>query len=1728
MYRRSRFFRFLAAFIAVHFLSYETLVPVAYALTSGPTQPEVQGFEPFGTTDMVNLFSGDFTYNIPLFELPGPNGGYPFNLAYHGGITMDQEASWVGLGWSLNPGAINRQMRGLPDEFKGDEVKVTQAMTPSHTMGVNGGGIKKIFGAANLAIGVTIQYNNYKGFGYSLDPSLGVSKSTGFNRIGFGLGAEASISSDDGVNAKLNSSISFDNSLQLKTVKNNASFSGAIGYNNRQGLKDISLQIRAKKRWLPDPGTSKKRGYQERSIRAGAHLSFASPGYTPQISRPMRNFSANIKVNIGASFWGFFGGGYAGGFYTRQGLKDNGKTINYPSYGYLNMGGEGQYQSLDAMLDFNRDRDGIVHEDAVNLAIPSLTYDIFSAVGQGIGGMYRGYRNDRGLIYDPLSTIDSYGGSLGGDFGPTFAHVGGNLSLNMSLGRSHVWEEGNGAFDKFKFKNTEQEYTTDEASYLKVHGEQSVESFQRWKNEGGDEAFSLGLTGGPSNRKARDVIRQNGNTINDPDLSRKARPQPIQYFTNEQILNASGQSELSLLKVEGLNRQEQDYPKHHFAGMVVTNTSGLRYVYGIPAYNRRQSDYLFSVKRPSQTDKGVAKIKTKPNFFGEGERISYGEGDKLYDQKDIPAYPHAYLLTAVVGPDYVDITGNGVSADDLGYWVKFTYQKEGDLYKWRSPYSGASHMEGMRIDNDDNKASFTYGEKEIWYLTRAETKSYVAEFKLSERKDGLGAWSYTQNQQTDPGHTHKRKSLKRLNEILLMTREESKKPKNQRFIQKKIGLNYGYGLCKGIPNRTTATAEEQASGQTGKLTLKKLWFEYGVGVEHSGGDEDKSYEDYPHYQFDYGTGMDNPDYNQFYNDRWGYYRDLGENPETVDYESAHRSPYVQQKPESEREEYDRWMASWSLRRVKLPTGSEIFVDYEGDDYSHVQHREAKQMFKMVNPDDPESKRMYVGEINPTTFEKLSPKVYFELEDKQEAEAIFGANDTEDKRKEALGEYLATHYLSGWETPDAGQLFFRIKTNLGDLSSDRNWDYVTGYADLDIYADSERKVLNYDKVGIERRGEEGNYRYYGFLTLNTKRGYHPFSMFSWQHLRANYPKRLDPVGMSAEDPGVSDFLKVITIIPMLSYLFSDYWRLPKERGWGRHIDLNESVIRLKSPDGIKHGGGLRVKQLTMRDIWDGDGRSEASYYGQYYDYRIPNDRGEMVSSGVASYEPMVGGDENALRYAKKYKQSVALQTDNNLFFEYPVNESYYPGPEVGYRRVRVSSLSSTDLAWKYRKRVEGENTPYPLKYVQEYFEGADERGSTGMQEYEFYTAKEFPVLASETSIDMRSPYSLFIPIPFVGQVTIDRMAASQGYSVVLNDMHGKTRRTAEYRQRANGDFENKPYKEISYHYYSEPHYYQGKEVRKLRNDRFRVSKDQRMLLPFEKESEGTVPDSERRIMAQSSELFSDARYSVQRNFEGGVNLNVDFVTIIVFGVPIVIPIYTVWPNGSSSEKELKTIVTNKIIHRRGILKEVRGKVDGATTHSENLAWDALTGKVLLSSERNDFGAPVYSYSVPAYYKYKGMGPAYQNIGYAFRATIQKVDQETSSKEYLLYPTDFRAVNHESPLVEGDELMVYALDEEQKRKEAVGVARIVSTGRGSIAIYMSGAPKLSEKEKNEDIPYQDRKDIPILYAFEVVRSGYSNLLEAETANVVSLSNPLEDNGLSPRKTPFKVKRFNQYTP
>src|SRR6266581_8099705 len=92
-----RLLRKLAFFIAFIILTEALLPATAYALTAGPSAPEFSTFTPVATSDMVNVFTGDLNYNLPVIEIPGSDGGgYAMSLSYNSGVSSEEESSWVG------------------------------------------------------------------------------------------------------------------------------------------------------------------------------------------------------------------------------------------------------------------------------------------------------------------------------------------------------------------------------------------------------------------------------------------------------------------------------------------------------------------------------------------------------------------------------------------------------------------------------------------------------------------------------------------------------------------------------------------------------------------------------------------------------------------------------------------------------------------------------------------------------------------------------------------------------------------------------------------------------------------------------------------------------------------------------------------------------------------------------------------------------------------------------------------------------------------------------------------------------------------------------------------------------------------------------------------------------------------------------------------------------------------------------------------------------------------------------------------------------------------------------------------------------------------------------------------------------------------------------------------------------------------------------------------------
>ncbi|GAA0189791.1 hypothetical protein GCM10009122_50550 [Fulvivirga kasyanovii] len=241
MFRKRKLIKAVAIFFTLQIL-FDVIYPtISYALTAGPTAPEATSFEPVDTTDMVNLATGDFVYNIPLLEVPGPSGGYPLSLSYHAGIQPNEEASWVGLGWTLNPGAINRNVSGYADDYSNitqiDRTFWEGGETTTRTFGVS-------YGVANgpsVSAGLSVSEDTYQGFGvggyagasvgarFGGNFSAGVNVGVGISPYGdkyssMGIGLSIGTSSG-GANANASVGLSINNGTDF-----NVGASGGIGY----------------------------------------------------------------------------------------------------------------------------------------------------------------------------------------------------------------------------------------------------------------------------------------------------------------------------------------------------------------------------------------------------------------------------------------------------------------------------------------------------------------------------------------------------------------------------------------------------------------------------------------------------------------------------------------------------------------------------------------------------------------------------------------------------------------------------------------------------------------------------------------------------------------------------------------------------------------------------------------------------------------------------------------------------------------------------------------------------------------------------------------------------------------------------------------------------------------------------------------------------------------------------------------------------------------------------------------------------------------------------------------------------------------------------------------------------------------------------------------------------------------------------------------------------------
>lgn len=1477
---------------------------VAFALTAGPSQPEVQSFEPVGTSDMVDLFTGDFNYNIPLLDVDG----YPLNISYHAGINMDQEASWVGLGWNINAGVVNRNMRGLPDDFNGDKIEKEIKMKPNETVGFNfglGGEILaldpgKLKELSSIGGSVGINYNNYNGIGFEISANASIS-SAGPAKGGLNCGLGLRSSSSEGLT--ISPSLSYSKKIG-KYDGYDRSFGGSVGVdiNRRAGVKQINLGLHQSqtKKVLLKTDTRTSGGV------SGA-VTFGAPTFVPASEHPMENTSITLSAKVGSNFF-FVDGFYSiAGYYSSQRLLDNHRV--QPAYGYLNT--DNGASIAQALTDFNRENDIGFSENTPALPVTNFTYDVYAVSGQGIGGAYRPYRSDIGSLGDSYTGSVGSGANIGAEFAMGGVAKGGvDYIVNSVITTTGKWEDDNQSNDKLRFKTRSGVADkTYEPYYFKSVGEMSVDEDQEFYEKiGGDKAVALLLEHNSKSKivKGSSYLRSNtGPSIQLPEVNyrtkRAKKNQPIAFLTYTEAKILGLQKEL--YASSGFNKVFSNSKNgHHIAEFTTYKTDGNRYVYGIPAYNTYQEETSFAVGKSNQKSSpytpdcvnGLIQYDDEDNSMANLRSV-----DNYFSKTVMPAYAHSYLLTAVLSPEYVDADAvSGPSNGDFGNYTLFKYDKLAN-YKWRTPYESykANYNERLKTTKTDDQANYIYGEKELWYLKTIESKNHIAVFTTEDRKDGFGV----QNKNGGRGTT----TTKLLRKISLYAIDEYKSNPETAVPIKEVHFEYDYSLCPNVPNNNEE--EEIVNGvdlnaNKGKLTLKKIYFTYGNSKKGR----------LSPYKFYYREDVSdyNPSYNFKANDRWGNYKPNTTSDCDVIENFNAEFPYVNQ----DSVEAAKNSSAWSMSRITLPSGGKIEISYESDDYAYVQDSVAMQMFKLVdirNTSSPgtlvksESLLRKLFEITNYTTKATNENMYFFYE---LTEPIPGDNFDIPKFKQ---QYLR----------NLNRVYFNFLVNIGYESMGR-YEFVRGYANL----------ASGTNFGLYSDGTDGTNNTHFWVKLakinigdneNLSKDVNPISKAAWQFGRLNAPTVVWNNEEEASNlTNIKDVAKKFEAAGVMKNII-DFIKGPNRvlmhNGCGMEVIPYKSYMKFYNPVMNKYGGGLRVKKIAMKDAWNtmasGGGESE---YGQEYYYNTTLQDGTEISSGVASYEPLIGGDENSLKQPIFWNAEKLLAPDDEHYLEEPLGESYYPAGVVGYSKVVVRNIQHENVV----------------------------RNATGHTEYCFYTAKDFPVKATRTNLDpIRKRSNPILRILKI--VDVDFMTVSQGFAVELNDMHGKQKSIKHFAQGQTTEFSSVTYKYKSI----------GQKL------------DNRATVIY--------PNGDIKVknIGVEVDFVNDLREQETITQSGGITNNLTSFLAAIFPAIVPIPL----PTASYEQTRFRSSVMTKVINRTALLDSVVVTDQSASVATQNLAYDSETGQVLVTRTINSHDDDVYSMNFPAHWAYDEMGPASKNLG-----------------------------------------------------------------------------------------------------------------------------------------------------
>jgi hypothetical protein len=1296
-----------AIFLLAIFL-FETVFPtVSLALTGGPASPEFSSFEPVATTNMVNEFSGDFTYNVPVVNIPGSDGGgYAMSLSYHSGESLESEASWVGYGWTLNPGAINRSKRGFADDTKAIHTfhnDVPKNWTAS--VGTSIGDPELFSIDIPVSLNAGLRYNNYKGFGYTAGIGLSVK---GIVSIGY------SVSDGSGsFSAQVNPAglLALGKKKKQEKEKQKKYYDEKKAHEKHKEQPAVEKDAKEKKRDKQKANAAKVLGPLGGMASAYGMHTFGDlqmPTSITQYNGKSFNVSLNVDLDPGPVPIGLTMG--LSGNYTQQ---TNEASKNRKCYGYLYSAGAQASSEEEAMMDYYTEKDSPFNKRDRYMSIPFSNADMYSVTGEGMSGGFRLHSKNVGLFRPNAveSKTQIFQAALEFNVGLT---IGAGLDVGVGLQTLNYfgdrWGSGTGsanAFTQYKFGDI---------------GNDKEAFFFRFSNDlGGDVDYgSDALVTAYVNNKTPDISPfTTGNVNSQPNglastidngnttIARSGRSSYIAYNTYGEVRAIANGKRLNAYdnSASTNNFRPASGKAEQIAEIATVNEDGNTYVYGLAANSKNEKNLSYSMEG------GIVAHRFQ------GYKSISGSNKMKVGTETATDYATTYLLTQITTPDYVDRTLNGPTDDDFGGFTRFVYKKIHTNYRWRMPFNGLSYSKGEQSNQDDDMGSFSSGTKEVYVLDSIITRTHKAKFHTSVRTDGVEAAADA----TAAGSSSAKgtNALHKLDSICVFTH-------NNGVIGKKIKktcFKYNYSLCKGLPNSTGS------AGSNGKLTLESVWFEHEGIVPAKISPYKFSYNyvnpltaypfpysnpSNPNYFNEYANIIsaspvsENPDYNICDIDAWGNYQKNGSTRFDLSKQHLNQNPSTTFDP-----------AAWQLKRITLPSGGEIHVQYEQDDYQYVQNRRAMALVSLDSGTPP-------GDANASTFTL-------------NVDGDLGAHT--DAEKQQMVDLMNSEMAND-------KIYFKfLYTLIGDATPNLNTcnaDYITGYVNFNtatLVGPTGSKKIQIN-VGGGSGGYDLPYSVCKDLVKKVKGG------------------KISAGGSCDPADGITDDGSAIDIVTQLKNKMATI-AAPGSLCEGINPVLSYFKVPLLK---AKKGGGLRVKRVLMYDA-DGVDDGQPAVYGTEYIYKLEN--GE--SSGVASNEPATIREENPLInfLPKRNDQTFlnkAISGIDKEQFEGPLGESILPGPAVGYSRIVSKNIhdGKTNSGFIVSEFYTDKDFPFDMSYGDGVTPGFTGSG------------------IANTTIDDQTfdKFWLSIPAVFVN-ISNNNVWSSQGYRFVKNNMNGQPKSVSTF-------------------------------------------------------------------------------------------------------------------------------------------------------------------------------------------------------------------------------------------------------------------------------------------------------------------------------------------------------------